>query len=252
MKILYWTENDAAQNIMEQFNQLGMDVPVLETEKNFLYLENEDVPGPEDLLIIPSTHRSAAEKHSLTIHATGNFGNADYGGEPRKLNPTNPASIAVGLRSMAAAKLPDYDVCLEVTHHGPTLDVPLIFIEIGSSEAQWKDVEAGKVVANAMKDIVENEKTFENYIGFGGPHYAPSFTSLLLDNPDIAIGHIIPSYHAKHITKEIIEEMLEKSLANKAIFDWKGLKSEARGKVVGILEELEVEWFKTGELRKGN
>lgn len=145
---------------------------------------------------------------------------------------------------------------MEVTHHGPTLDVPLVFIEIGSSENEWKDEEAGKVVANAMKEIIEwgaQERSgagaqMENYIGFGGPHYAPSFTQIILENPTVAIGHILPNYHAEHITKDIVQQMLEKSNAKKAVFDWKGIKSEARGKAIKILEELGVEYCKTSEL----
>jgi len=247
MKILYWTQNQAAQNIMKQFNELGVDVPIFETEKNFLYLENEDVPEA-DLLIVPSTHKSKAEKKSLTIHATGNFGNADYGGSPKKLNPTNPAAIAVGLRSMANAGLEGFEVCMEVTHHGPTVEVPLVFIEIGSSEKEWDNEEAGKIVANAMKDILENTQSFENYIGFGGPHYAPSFSKKVIENENIAIGHILPKYQQDNVTKEIIQQMLEGSNAKKAVFDWDGMKSDPRDKAVGILEELGVEWCKTGEL----
>tara|TARA_Y100000310_G_C20527300_1_gene736699 strand:- start:100 stop:978 length:879 start_codon:yes stop_codon:yes gene_type:complete len=246
-KILYWTENPAAQNIMKQFNELGVDVPIFETEKDFLYLEKEDVPEA-DLLIIPSTHKSVANKKSLTIHATGNFGNADYGGEPKKLNPTDPSAIAVGLRSMAKAQLPGFEVCLEVTHHGPTLKTPLVFIEIGSTEKEWKDEEAGKIVANAVKDILENTKTFTNCIGFGGPHYAPGFSTLILENPNIAFGHILPKYQQENVSKEIIQQMIEGSNATKAVFDWDGMKGEYRNKAVEIIEELGINWRKTGEL----
>ncbi len=258
---------------MKQFNELGMDVPVFETEKDFLYLEKEDVPEA-DLLIIPSTHKSAANKKSLTIHATGNFGNADYGGEPKKLNPTNPEAIAIGLRSMAKqvsgnrqqgsytnpdtrSLIPDtrYEVCLEVTHHGPTLKTPLVFIEIGSTEKEWGNEEAGKVIANAMKEIIEylkpstsNPKPLTNYIGFGGPHYAPSFTKKLIENEDIAIGHILPKYQQDNVTKDIIQQMLAGSTAKKAVFDWDGMNSEPRNKAVEILDELGISWCKTKEL----
>jgi len=274
VKILYWTQNPAAQNIMKQFKDLGVDVPVFETEKDFLYLENEDISGAPglggsedqiDLLIIPSTHKSVAEKKSLTIHATGNFGNADYGGEPRKLNPTNPGAIAVGLRSMArqvaavSPQLSEFEVCMEVTHHGPTLDVPLIFIEIGSTEKQWSDEEAGKLVANAIKEIIEylkpqttNHKPLTNYIGFGGPHYAPGFSKKVIENENIAIGHILPKYQQENVTRDIIQQMLDGSNAKKAVFDWDGMKGEYRNKAVEILEELGIEWCKSGELNKTN
>jgi len=261
-KILYWTQNPAAQNIMKQFSELGVDVPVIETDKNFLYLTNDDInQGTQEhrntgtqngLLIIPSTHKSKAEKKSLTIHATGNFGNAELGGESKTLNPTNPAAIATGLRSMAKAQLPEFEVCMEVTHHGPTIDTPLVFIEIGSSEKEWGDEEAGKIVANAIKEIIENLKTenvkTENYIGFGGPHYAPSFSKKVIENENIAIGHILPKYQQENVTKEIIQQMLKGSNAKKAVFDWDGMKGEYRNKAIEILDELGVEWCKSGEL----
>jgi D-aminoacyl-tRNA deacylase len=269
-KILYWTKNPAAQNIMKQFNELGVDVEVFETEKDFLYLTDEDINGAQgrrgagaqtDLLIFPSTHKSAANKKSLTIHATGNFGNADYGGEPKKLNPTSSEAIAIGLRSMANQALGSrqgavgFEVCLEVTHHGPTIKTPLVFIEIGSTEEEWGNVEAGKVIANAIKDIIEylkpptpNPKPFTNYIGFGGPHYAPSFTKKIIENENIAIGHILPKYQQDNVTKDIIQQMLDGSNAKKAVFDWDGMNSEQRNKAVGILDELGIEWCKTKEL----
>ncbi|MFH1425018.1 MAG: D-aminoacyl-tRNA deacylase [archaeon] len=246
MEILYWNKDSAALNIVSRLED--MQSIMIEKDESLLYLEKLDEDA--DFFVIPSMHKSEAEKCSLTVHACGNFGNADFGGNPAELERTWPSALAVGLRSMAQAGLDDYEVCMEVTHHGPSgLGKPLVWIEIGSGEEQWMDERAGEVVAKAIRAIYDNKTEFENYIGFGGPHYAPSFTNLVLENEKIAIGHILPSYQAEHITKEIVEEMLEKSSAKKAVFDWKGLKRGARNKVLGILDELGVEYCKTSELR---
>jgi D-aminoacyl-tRNA deacylase len=150
---------------------------------------------------------------------------------------------------MKDAALEGYDVSLEVTHHGPSsIGKPLVFIEIGSGEAQWNDKRAGKVVADAIRAIYENRNEFENYIGFGGIHYAPSFTNLLLENENVAIGHIAPKYASDFLDKEIIEQALKKGFAEKALFDWKGLKSEPRQKVISALDELGASWKRTAEM----
>jgi len=43
-------------------------------------------------------------------------------------------------------------------------------------------------------------------------------------------------------------EAVKKSSAELAIIDWKGLKSEARGKVISALAEAGIEWKKSSEL----
>ena len=81
-----------------------------------------------------------------------------------------------------------YDVTLEVTHHGPTeLSVPSLYAEIGSTETQWKDPEAGEVVAKAIL-AVSLEKVPAG-LGFGGGHYAMRQTGLLL-KPEFLLGTI--------------------------------------------------------------
>ena len=33
----------------------------------------------------------------------------------------------------------EYDITLEATHHGPLLDSPTLYLEIGSDEERWSD-----------------------------------------------------------------------------------------------------------------
>ena len=48
-----------------------------------------------------------------------------------------------------------YQVTLECTHHGPFLEKPCMFIEIGSSIQQWKDKNAAKIIANTIQYLLK-------------------------------------------------------------------------------------------------
>lgn len=245
MKIIYWKDDPAAKNIvsfLEEFQDI-----IIESDKSLLYMEK--IEEDADFFVVPSTHKSESGQNSLTIHATGNWGKADFGGNGHELEYTWPAAIKVGLKAMKEAALDSYNVSMEVTHHGPsTIGKPLVFIEIGSGEAQWNDRKAGKVVADAIRAIYENRDEFENYIGFGGIHYAPSFTNVMLENPEVAVGHVAPKYASEFLDKEIIAQALKKGFAGKAVFDWKGIKSEPRNTALEALKVLGAEWVKTSEL----
>lgn len=245
MKLVYWTEDPAACNVVEHLEEIG--IGAVPSEESILY--TEDAPEDADFCVVLSTHRSESGKSTLTVHPTGNWGSADFGGNQHQLCPTWPPALKVGLRALQEAQLPGYEVSLEVTHHGPsTWKSPLVFIEIGSNEAQWTDKKAGKVLADAVVAIQDNTDEFERCIGFGGTHYAPSFTKLMLENDELAFGHMAPKYASEFLDKQIIREALEKSFAERAVIDWKGIKSEPRKVVTGVLEELGIDWNKTSEL----
>ena len=46
-----------------------------------------------------------------------------------------------------------FEVTYEVTHHGPYLETPTLFIEIGSSEATWGDRDAARAIARALTEV---------------------------------------------------------------------------------------------------
>ena len=54
--------------------------------------------------------------------------------------------------------LHDYKVTMEATHHGPLIEKPCIFIEIGSTEAEWTDRIAGFVVAKTIAETIAEYK----------------------------------------------------------------------------------------------
>lgn len=204
------------------------------------------------LLIFASRHRSKEEINSLTVHCTGNpSGEARLGGRPKELAVSSPPamkSILTGMKRLAIEKSLKYDVTLEVTHHGPTeLLVPSIYAEIGSTEVQWKDREAGEVVAKAVL-AVSLEKV-PVALGFGGGHYATRQTGLLLETA-ISFGHNFPKYQLEFVDEALVRQAVEKSGAEFAYFDRKSTKSEDRKRITEILEKLGLPILKESEIRE--
>ena len=135
----------------------------------------------------------------------------------------------------------DYEVSYECTHHGPSLNVPAMFAELGSSPKQWKDMKAAEVVAQAAVAAVSECSCCSVALGIGGPHYNKKFTKLALTTQR-AFGHIIPKYALGEVDGEIIRQCVERTLepVDSAVLDWKGIKGEHKPNIVAALEELGV------------
>ncbi len=207
---------------------------------------------PASLIIFASKHRSKEEVKSLTVHCTGNPSDeARLGGHPRELAVSSPPamkSILLEMKRLAKAKGLDYDVTLEVTHHGPTeLTVPSLYAEIGSTEGQWEEPVPGEVVAQAIL-AVSLEKV-PTAVGFGGGHYAMRQTGLLLET-GISFGHNFPKYQLEFVDEALIRQAVEKSNAEFAYFDRKSMKSEDKKRISEILEKLGLKVLKESEIRE--
>jgi len=211
----------------------------------------ENIGLPASLIIFASKHRSKEEISSLTVHCTGNPSDeARLGGCPKSLAVSSPAamkSILMEMKRLVEQKDLKYDVTLEVTHHGPTeLSVPSLYTEIGSTELQWKDPDAGEVAAKAIL-AVSLEKV-PTALGFGGGHYAIRQTGLLLET-GISFGHNFPKYQLEFVDEALIRQAIEKSKADFAYFDRKSMKSEDRNRISEILDKLGLKVLKESEIR---
>jgi D-aminoacyl-tRNA deacylase len=199
--------------------------------------------------IFASTHRSASATPGFSVHTPGNWGSADLGGTPRTLNIAMPSKIKLIARKMK--ELSDaslkWQVSVEVDHHGPTLDTPVLFAEIGSTEAEWADEEAGRIAALAILHAVKSSETFQSYVGFGGSHYSPKFTPIILGK-EIALGHIISGYSLERFgsDEEMVRQAMEKNSGKieAALLDWKGMRGEARARLIAVLDSLRIRWEK--------
>jgi D-aminoacyl-tRNA deacylase len=202
-----------------------------------------DLFTPE-LMIFLSRHSSAKGIPTLSVHTPGNLSEAKFGGKPRKVSISPAGAMKNALLKMA--KLIDeqglnYEVSYECTHHGPSLDVPSMFVELGSSPKQWKDIKAAKVVADAAVAAVSNCSCCSVALGIGGPHYNKKFTKLALNN-QWAFGHMIPKYALSEVDTEIIGQCIERTVetVDSGVLDWKGIKGEHKPKIVATLGALGV------------
>jgi D-aminoacyl-tRNA deacylase len=249
--ILASKKDIAALNIAQELEKLGIKVNYLEQDS--IYSENIDKQIKGDFYIFVSKHKSEKNLKSLTVHAPGNWKQADFGGKPGRVCPTSSFFLKhlFQVLNQKASGL-DYQVSLEVTHHGPYLEKPCCFIEIGSGEKEWKDKNAGKVIANTIKEAIEtqmNEKWI-SAIGIGGPHYCPNFNKVQLSS-HYALGHIIPEY-ALPLTNEMLKEAIEKTIPKPevAILDWKGLgKAEQRQEIFALLENHNLKAIRTEKIK---
>ncbi len=172
-----------------------------------------------DLLLFGSRHQSKANKPSLLTHITGNLSSDNsHGGNPLELAFGSTRAIREAylnlLKEQEKLALTNFDVTVEATHHGPTnLKTPLIYVEVGSTEIEFKNKLALQAVANTLMKIClqKNEEKIIPSICFGGGHYTTRFNELMELTP-VAIGHILPKYHKEHLTQAIVEQMIDKTI----------------------------------------
>ena len=235
--IAYSIKDKAGINIVNQLKKANYlpHVPIIELKKETVY--SEDISAkkyPElrnvDFLIFASKHQSKEKTPSLSLHAPGNFRNADFGGKPGKVCNTSAFVLKYLFKELnknanESEELKDkYKITLECTHHGPLIDIPCCFIELGSSEAQWGDEIAASVIAKTIASLQNYKKG--NWIPclvVGGGHYNHAGNKIML-RTNYAIGHIIPKYLLP-ITTPIINEAVLKTQENfdTVLLDWKGL-----------------------------
>jgi D-aminoacyl-tRNA deacylase len=221
-------------------------------------LKNEAVNAQElpeafptaELIIFLSRHSSQSGKPTLSVHTPGNFGSAELGGLPRALSIAPAKAMCDALKTMAQLKTElnlTYEVSYECTHHGPSLNVLTMFVELGSTPQQWQDETAAKVVAEAaMHAVVNFDRTARSAaIGIGGTHYNARFTQLALDDKAL-FGHMIPKYALPNFDAEILRQCVERTLetVNHVILDWKGIKGNDKPRIVEALREVDLPYEK--------
>ena len=166
----------AGENITKNLSQFRKN-PILISMNNLgssfdFYFRDEEIISDKnldfekiskyDFIIFASKHQSEKREKTISVHSPGNWRIAEFGGESGKVCTSSALFnkfIFEKLNENAkAAKLKEYQITLECTHHGPLISKPCVFIEIGSTENEWKDRQAGFIVA---KTISETIKEFE-------------------------------------------------------------------------------------------
>lgn len=224
------------------------NVNLLVLNEELVNLSNLDnLVFEKGLLIFLSKHASKSKIPALTSHFTGNFSsNASLGGSPLELGSTYPTFQKMYMKNLVDMNgdLPQYDLTIEATHHGPTSSAnPLMFIEIGSSEKEWKNKLAASLVCKCILHTIDEDfkrqekKDSKIAIGIGGNHYSDKFNKLILSS-DVAFASIASKYNLRFIDKEMLKQMRNKSIeqVTEIYLDKKSLGSE-KHRLISLAEE---------------
>ncbi len=196
--------------------------------------------------IFLSRHSAESGIASLTAHSTGNFSaEAKFGGAAKELGKSDPALLKNYLVSLwkRRERVSGYEITMEATHHGPTsLQKPILFVELGSSEKYWGDRKAAEVVADALMDSLTEKKIWTKIaVGFGGTHYPEKFTKLMIED-EFAFSFIAPKHALEHVDDKMVGQMLQRTNGpvKYAVMDWKGLGPH-KEKIVSLAKQFGLE-----------
>ena len=223
-----------------------------------IYTDGLDRKIDADLFIFISKHSAVEGRPSLTCHPIGNFGKAEKGGREKTLC-TAPSFFLKNILNELNKNSDDadYDVTMEATHHGPFLEKPILFVEIGSSEKEWEDQNAGSIIAKSListiknnsnnndsinKNFNEKNNNYESIFVIGGSHYNHVATKAMLKT-NFGMGHICAKYNLENLDESLIKQAMKKTIpeARFVLLDWKGLGKEKKG-IVDILERSNIEY----------
>ncbi len=270
MKLIVCSKVDqAGQNIKEQLlNLLDLDkkklndlvlytkedIAIVETEEKLIYADRIDEKIKryidfEEIIFI-SRHSSHDRRKILTAHFTGNVARAEYGGKPYSLAKPSPQMLKrYCLRLFENSKNLDYQFSLEATHHGPSeINVPSVFIEIGSTENEWRDSDAAFVVAKSIVEALTDRRKWMVAMSVGGTHYMPRQSELIIST-EITFGHSFPKYTFEELTTEFLIYAYRISEADIIVIDEKSVNSRVREKLREVAGILNTKVMKTKDVK---
>ena len=230
-----WEEQDQFFNNIVYKNNEFKELFLITINDRTIRHEHIEEEIKNNLHIIPSKaiyisrHRSKSGEPTLTTHPIGNYGSADFGGKEKTLIPSLPHLMTALLRTIDDNRKNSnltHKVCYEVTHHGPYLSIPTLFVEVGSNIDEWVKLKPANLIANSLLSVLRNydeimkeKNEYPVLVGYGGGHYAPRFTDVALEKK-VAFGHMIPSYHINQdtVTIDILQKAIEASQPCKSVY----------------------------------
>ena len=258
------SEDPASQNIKQRLLEMAiweekdgdykcygyLNFEIVEVRDTLIFQDCIDRKLDTDLIIFASRHKSDVSPHPLlTAHFSGNVAEAKLGGKSRQLVRAAPRALRSLMYNLK--KFSDTAITLEATHHGPSDIVkPCVFIELGSSEVEWRNPQMAKAIAKAIFALDFDLLTSEcpTAVGFGGNHYAARHTELLYSS-DICFGHIFPLYQLEYLDKELIRSAFENSAGDFAYFDRKYM-GKFKEKIESVIKELGYEVLRSRDVRE--
>ena len=203
-------------------------------ERDTIKLFDLDKKYKTDLFIVVSRHESKSKIPIYSAHFTGEIDKGLVG----YTYPSYHKNFLIEISKLN----PEYQVTTEPMHHGPVLPKPVMFVEIGSSEKEWKNENSVRKLMKAIERTLKNKKRWIPSVAIGGGHYSEKFTKIIL-NSDYAIGPLVSKYYAKYLNEKIFNELIEKCIEKpKIVFIDK--KCKIRKKIINWSQNVGIEWIK--------
>ncbi|MCF7862151.1 hypothetical protein K9M79_07990 [Candidatus Woesearchaeota archaeon] len=232
------------RRVADEINYLNPEYPdieILSIDKDTIFADGLDNITLGDTIIFATRHSCGSEKKSLCIHVPGNWSeNTEYGGKPHELC-TIPADLERKLYLNMVKNAQDFDaeVTVEATHHGPKINKPCLFIEIGNNEEQWRDKQAAKIISKTLIDtLTQPIDLHPTVLVFGSGHYNQTANKILMKY-NYSVGHICPKYALQYLTENIVQKAIDHTLepVEMIVLDWKGMGPE-KTRIVDLLEKM--------------
>jgi len=195
-----------------------MPVQILEIDQLHIHADgidstHMDETGEEiDEVLVLSRHVSSTNTPAITLHAIGLPGETPLG-EPGVAGgvrgfvvPPSPRFASLYRKMLVLARdeglHEEFDLTMEATHHGPKLQSPSLYIEIGSTEFEWNRKDVASVWSSVICDVLglndgEPLGTWNSsgsvMVGFGGGHYAPRHKAVV-ESGNFWLGHVLANY----------------------------------------------------------
>lgn len=195
--------------------------------------------------IFLSRHSSNKGISAFTVHPEGNWSDENsLGGRPRAISISSPSKMLGVLQTINKLNSTGIKETYEATHHGPLLNHPSFFVEIGGNDDVINSKEHAEFVANAIAKSLDSEKNYDRIaVGIGGTHYPDKFTRLAIEGK-YAFAHIMPKYYVS--CTDMLKSAFERSdeRAEIAVIEWKSIKANERERIVRELDTLGIDYAK--------
>lgn len=193
----------------------------------------------EDLLlslgkyaIFISRHEMANPRPMFTVHTPGSWPDVSV---------ANPPLATAIFRALCRHAEEPFKCAFEATHHPPnTSAASATFVEVGSTEAEWRDRRAVGVLVQALEEVLGRELgAGATTMVVGDLHYSTVADSAL--NGEVELGHILPKYLETTLQHVKTAFYKHTTPVRRVVVFRKNVKNPARAEVVEFLREREVE-----------
>lgn len=191
----------------------------------------------------------------FTVHTMGDVPSGIFG----RAHPTCTRNLLMALdANRRRLHLDHWKTYMEATHwpvgggkNRPELmnefRVPLVDVEIGSCEANWRNPVAAEVVASALVQVFKKRVDgLRSFVCVGGIHLDPACSDAVLsDNESVAVTHILPNsglnagmYHEEHGQQKLRSCIASVDGGVDAILQHHSLKGRHKGNVNLLATQL--------------